>query len=218
MSRHPYNTNLHLYHGTTYAGMPVMFDKGPFILEYLDALDVTIKSALNEYSRVFAFRVDLRLPVDGYLPCDAYTNVVIGRFLDSFKAKIKHNRDMARKTSGYAHACRVRYVWAREVAGSGRPHYHLLILLNQDAFYTLGRIDSENDNLRSRMDEAWASALGVPVGAVSGLVEVPDNPVYRLHRNDPESYRALFYRASYICKKATKVYGDGQHAFGCSRG
>lgn len=60
MSRHPYNINLHLYHGTAYAGMPVMFDKGPFILECLDTLDVTIKSALNEYSRVFAFRVDLR--------------------------------------------------------------------------------------------------------------------------------------------------------------
>ncbi len=113
-----------------------MFDKGPFIQEYLEALDVTIKSVLNEYPRVLAYRVDLRFPAYGYLPCDAYTNAVIGRFLDSFKAKIKHNRDMARRSSGYAHDCRVRYVWAREIAGGGRPHYHLVILLNQDAFYT----------------------------------------------------------------------------------
>ncbi len=218
MTHHPYTTGLNLYYDTTYAGMPIQFDKGPFIQQYLASLNLTIWRALNEYSRVLAFRVDLRLPDHDWLPHDAYTNAVIGRFLESFKAKIKHNRDMSRRASGYAHDCRVRYVWAREVAGSGRPHYHLVILLNGDAFYGLGKIGSENDNMRSRMDEAWASALGVPVGAVSGLVEVPDNPVYRLRRDDPESYRALFYRASYLCKTATKVYGDGQHAFGCSRG
>lgn len=218
MNRHPYNTNLHLYHEPTYAGMFIMHDKGPFNQEYLEALDATIKSALNEYPRVFSFRVDLRFPVEGYLPCDAYTNAVIGRFLESFKAKIKHNREMARRASGYAHDCRVRYVWAREIGGGGRPHYHLVILLNQDAFYTLGKVGSENDNMRSRMDEAWASALGVSVEAVSGLVWVPENAVYRLRREDPEGYRELFYRASYLCKAATKVYGDGQHGFGCSRG
>jgi hypothetical protein len=27
----------------------------------------------------------------------------------------------------------------------------------------------------------------------------------------------LFYRASYLCKSATKAYGDGQHGFGASR-
>ncbi|MCO2952435.1 inovirus Gp2 family protein, partial [Pseudomonas aeruginosa] len=27
----------------------------------------------------------------------------------------------------------------------------------------------------------------------------------------------LFHRASYLCKAATKSYGDGQHGFGCSR-
>ena len=218
MIRHSSNTNLHIYHDTTYAGMPIQFDKGPFILEYLEALAATIRAALNEYPRVFAFRVDLRLPAYGSLPHDAYTNAVIGRFLDSFKAKIKHNREMARRASGYAHDSRVRYVWVREVAGIGRPHYHLVILLNQDAFFTLGKIGSENDNMRSRMDEAWASALGVSVEAVSGLVEVPDNPIYRVYRDNYESQQALFFRASYLCKEATKVYGDRQHAFGCSRG
>jgi len=217
MLRHPHNTNLHFYHEHSYAGMPIQFDKGPFIREYLDRLSVTIGNALNEYPRVFAFRADLRLPAHGLLPSEAYTNVVIDRFLDSFKAKIKHNREMARKRLQYAHDSRVRYVWAREVAGSGRPHYHLLILLNLDAFCTLGRIASENDNMYSRLDEAWASALGISVEAVSGLVEVPRDAGYRIYRENPESQKPLFYRASYLCKSATKHYGDAQHGFGCSR-
>jgi hypothetical protein len=218
MLRHPLNANLHLYYEQSYAGMSIQSDKGPFIREYLDSLIMTIRNALNEYSRVFAFRVDLRLPAYGSLPYDVYTNAVIGRFLDSFKAKIKHNREMARRANGYAHDSRVRFVWVREIASSGQPHYHLLILLNQDAFYTLGKIGSENDNMRSRLDEAWASALGVSVRDVSGLVEVPENPVYRVHRDNSKSLLALFFRASYLCKAATKSYGGAQHAFGCSRG
>ncbi|WP_409513566.1 inovirus-type Gp2 protein [Pseudomonas aeruginosa] len=28
----------------------------------------------------------------------------------------------------------------------------------------------------------------------------------------------MFHRASYLCKVASKAYGNGQHGFGCSRG
>lgn len=217
MLRHPENTNLHLHYEATYAGMPVMEGKGPFVVEYLEKLRSTLEFALIEYPRVFAFRVDLRLPAHDLIPRESHTNALVERFLASFKAKINHNRDVARRVYGYAHGCRVRYVWAREVASSGRPHYHLVIFLNQDAFYTVGKINSENENIRNRLDGAWASALGVPVGMVSGLVEIPENAVYRIGRNDLGSQQALFYRASYLCKAATKHYGDSQHGFGASR-
>lgn len=217
MRRHPDNTNLHLHSGGSFEGFPIQADKGPFVYEYLHRLGVTMASALADYPRVFAFRVDLRLPSILQFPEQAYTNSVIDLFLKSFKAKIKHNRYMAARNNKRAHGCRVRYVWAREVGSYGRPHYHLLVLLNQDAFYTLGRRDSQNDNMYRRLDEAWASALGVSVEAVSGLVHEPDNAVYRLHRHDQGGQAELFNRASYLCKTATKVYGDGNHAFGASR-
>lgn len=46
---------------------------------------------------------------------------------------------------------------------------------------------------------------------------LPDNPLYRLHRDDPQGQAAFFYRASYLCKAATKVFGDGSYGFDCSR-
>jgi hypothetical protein len=49
------------------------------------------------------------------------------------------------------------------------------------------------------------------------LVEVPPNPFYYLNRGELEGQAAFFYRASYLCKSATKVFGDGSHGFGCSR-
>ena len=167
---------------------------------------------------MFAFRVDLRLPADTELPDYVFTNEVIDRFFESFKAKIKHNRSQAKKLNKYAHDSRVRYVWTRELGQRGRPHYHLAILLNRDAFTALGKFEAGRDNMFNRLAEAWASALGLSVGAVKGLVEIPTSPFYYLNRGESAGQAAFFYRASYLCKSATKVFGDGSHGFGCSRG
>lgn len=217
MSRHPLNSNLHLYHDCTYQGMPIQADKGPFVEEYLALLSETMRRALVEYPRVFAFRVDLRLPARRPISRHVPDSSAIRRFLASFNSKINHDRKISKALYGRAHACRVRYVWAREVAGSGYPHYHLVIFLNQDAFFTLGRLTSGAENMFRRLEGAWASALGMSLGMVSGLVEIPINPGYRVRRDDIESQKELFYRASYLCKSATKNYGDFHHCFGASR-
>lgn len=222
MLRFPGNRNLHLHNADTFQDLPVMVEKGPFIYEHLEALWRTINLALDQYPRVLAFRVDLRLPRFVGIPDDAYTNRVISRFIESFKAKIEHNRDKAHEQYRYAHDCRVRYVWAREVGWGGRPHYHLLILLNRDAYYTVGRLQPQRPNMISRMQEAWASALKCEVDQVGGLVEIPKNAEYRVDRNvrpgNVDQLPDLFRRASYLCKAATKRYGEGAHGFGCSRG
>lgn len=221
MLRHPGNTNLHLHYDGTFEALPVMVDKGPFVMEYLSRLKRTIVQALAQYPRVLAFRVDLRLPQDIDLPDHAYTNQVISRFIESFKAKIEHNRDKARERNHYARDCKVRYVWARELGEGRRPHYHLLILLSRDAYYTVGRLRSERANNISRIEEAWASALGLSVSQVKGAVHIPENPEYRIDRYVPpgavDELPALFRRASYLCKKATKSYGDRQRSFDTSR-
>ncbi|WP_236173234.1 inovirus Gp2 family protein [Pseudomonas pseudonitroreducens] len=220
MPRHPSNTNLHLHHASTYKGLPVMAEKGPFIEQYLSRLHSTIDHSLRHYSRVFAFRVDLRLPLSIELPDYVYTNEVISRFLESFKAKVEHDRQRARARHRYAHDSRVRYVWTREESRGERPHYHLLILLNGDAYFTVGRKISTEQNIFHRLQEAWASALGLSVEEVSGLVEIPRAAGYLVSRTagDHGELAGLFHRASYLCKAATKSYGDGQHGFGCSRG
>lgn len=220
--RHSSNTNLHLHHDCTFETLPLMVDKGPFVREYLSRLKRTIDQALAQYPRVLAFRVDLRLPQGIILPDHAYTNQTISRFIASFNAKIEHNRDKARERNPYAHDCKVRYVWTRELGEGQRPHYHLLILLNRDAYYTVGRLCSERDNNISRMEEAWASALRLSVDQVIGLVHIPGNAEYRIDRNvshgDADKLPMLFHRASYLCKAATKSFGDQQRGFGTSKG
>lgn len=221
MIRHPSNTNLTLLYGDYFHGLPVMVDKGPFITEYLECLKSTIDYTFADYSRVLAFRCDLRLPCRDGLSSYIYTNQVISRFVESFKAKIESDRARARSNNQYAHGSRVRYFWVREEGCLGKPHYHLLILLNKDAYYTVGRLDSDRTNMVGRLTEAWASALSLPVEQVSGLVHIPNNAQYRIDLNDPSGIHVLaelFYRASYLCKSATKTYGSNQHGYGSSRG
>lgn len=210
------NPNHSLFFGTEYAGLRIQ-DKGPFISEYLERLYLTMNRALNQYREVFAFRFDLRLPANHFSNNSAYENEIIDRFIESFKAKIKHNRQMAKRENPYSHSSIVRYVWAKEVGQQGRPHYHLAILLNKDAFCAVGAYQLGRDNMFNRLLEAWASALGLPVGAVFGLVHIPDNAYYFLRRDDRASIAEFFSRASYLCKANTKAFGNGGHGFGSSR-
>jgi hypothetical protein len=215
--RHHQNRNLHLHHESNYMGLPVQTWRGPLIVEYLYRLYLTMQRALLEHPRTFAFRVDLRFPstldVAPYLD----SNRVIEAFLASFRSQIDHNREMAKQSNKYAHDTTVRYVWAREVGSCGRPHFHLVIFLNHDAFSTLGDFKSDQANMFNRLKEAWARALGLPANAVTGLVHIPDNGCYKLHRDDPAAQGKFFEHASYLCKSETKVFGDGCHSFGYSR-
>lgn len=219
--RHPDNHNLHLHYDDTFESLPVMVDKGPFIREYLSDLKHTIELAMAEYPRVLAFRVDLRLPRGIELPDYAYTNQAISRFFESFTKKIRYHQEKVHER-GYARGCKVRYVWSREIPQGTRPHYHVLILLNRDAYYTVGRLRSERVNMISRMEGAWASALGLSVEQIRGVVHIPESPEYRIDRyvrpGDLDELPALFRRASYLCKKATKSFGDRQRGFDTSRG
>lgn len=217
MNRHPGNTHLNLHYGDTYQGFPIQVKKGPFIHSYLGRLLQTIVFSLNEYPRTFAFRVDLRLPASTLIHDLFLTNLAMERFFESFKAKIRHNRYKARQARQYAHDSKVRYVWAREFNEAGTPHYHVAILLNNDAFCSLGNFYSESKNMFNRLEEAWASALCLSIEEVRGLVEIPRNACYKLQRDDRDSQADFFYRTSYLCKADTKVYGDGSHGFGASR-
>jgi len=210
--RHPENKELKLYYGSEYRGLPVMYEKGALIEPYLEKMYNTIKLAMNHYPKVFAFRVDIHFP-NNWIHDDMNDKNVIERFISSFRAKIKSSRQTAKLNENY-HDSVVRYVWCREIGKYGRPHYHFLILLNGNAFSAMGAVNSPIPNTYSRLSEAWASALGLDVVAVKGLV----NKV-RSFFTEAQGYDLgeLFYVSSYLCKAGTKYYGDGRRNFGVSR-
>lgn len=214
--RHPGNSNLHLYYENTFQGLPVMTSHSPFITEYLERFHETTQLALSAHRRVFAVRFDLRFP-DDKLPFES-DNTVISRFVDSLTIRIQSARERSKRLNGSAHQTQVRWCWVREIGREGRPHYHFVLLLNKDAYHTVGRFHSAQENLYRRIQSAWASALRIPLDDADGLVHVPVNAEFRLSQDDPVEMDRYFHRVSYLCKAATKVYGNCWRVFGCSRG
>lgn len=217
MNINPFNRNQNLYFENTYQGLPVIQKRGPLVEQYLDALYRVLCQALQAHSRVCAMRFDLRFPA--YMACasEVTTNQVMSKFIESLKAKVKHNRACAKDHDPWAPDTGLRFVWAREVSDDDRVHYHVAILLNRDAFFTLGKFESNKGNMAKRIIEAWNSALGLPSESNGGLVHFPENAVYRFDVNSPEDIEAFFYRVSYLCKADTKNFGNGHHGFSTSR-
>ena len=212
----------HYHTGATFNGLPVVHHRGPLYAPYLNRLYETLNLAMNDYSRLFVVRFDLHYPKGIDLNDELYGNGTISRFAASLKAKIKYNRQMAGINNIRVHDTKVRYVWAREIGQGGIPHYHVALLLNHDAFFTLGDFNGEN-NLMYKITSAWCSVLNLSQDYFSGLVHVPNkNPTYKLNVNDingfASSYADAFERLSYLCKVETKFDGDWVHSFDASQG
>jgi hypothetical protein len=113
---------------------------------------------------------------------------------------------------------------------SDKPHYHLLLLFNQDAYSSIGSMrpsasgDYEGHNLFHRIVRAWSKAIGWPSFASGGLVQLGRDPMTNapfsrsLHQSDRIALEDTVYVGSYLCKSFSKVYNQRLHTFGTSRG
>lgn len=205
-----------LWHYWQYQGLPVNLHHGPLIHDYLDTIHQTIMLSLLCSPRTFAFRVDLRLP-ENFPVTDT---AVISRFFASLKAQLDAADVKNEREGRRVHPHNLRYVWVREVGEFGRPHYHLLVLLNKDRYRTLGSFDADGGNLSVRVKKAWASAVGQPFEQAARLVHFPDHPQYVIDTNDDSFQKVLkdlFFRVSYFAKTTTKIFDRAQRSFGSSR-
>lgn len=176
----------------------------------------TIIKAVSTYPRLMALRFDLRFPlVDTSVESDSR---VITRFIASLKAKIR--ADLRRKEKAWNRklSCELNYVWVREYGGeNGRKHYHLLIFLNKDIYYSLGDYRARTGNLCAMIKQAWCSATRLTHPDFFSLVNF--GRVFYLDRNSAEigwQINQVAECANYLAKNVTKRYGDGERSIGSS--
>lgn len=207
------------YTEPTFQQFRVHTDRGPLIKEYLERAFRVTHYALDIHPRTFAIRVDLHFPDN----MAQYNKNVITRFFTSLKEQLKHNREQATKKNRYAHQSSVNYVWCKELSQCGKkPHYHVLILLNADAFDTLGHPTSTKNNMAARIKIAWLRALGYDekqyMQIMGTLIHFCENGTYKVSKyHDTDTLAKLLYRLSYFCKADTKDFTLYEHPFGCSR-
>lgn len=209
--------NLTLISQSEYHGIPVWPSSGPHVVQYLDRLIGVVDRALAQSSKIFAVRVDLHLP-QLFDEQPEFDNQVIEGFIKSLRARVEAERRRRSQNQRWVADGQLRYVWAREQASAVQPHYHWLLIFNGNFFQQLGRLDDGAYSLANMIIASWGTAIGQSRELTRELVHFPDDACYWADRHDQQSESVLLSRASYLCKSGTKVWQDGLHAFGASRG
>lgn len=203
-------------------GLPVQFLLDELNLDCLRKIYVLLFDSLLMHSRWTVVRVDLKVPAGFILPQGAITE-----FIESLKRQLKHEQSAKPAVGKRARDPMLRYAWVREWKNASYPHYHLVLMLNRDAYFTVGNYSklqsagcNYGDMLAGRIYKAWGMALGLDWNVARRGVHFPQRPVSPLqtqHALFEKQYRAVFYRLSYFAKNESKVYGDGQRNFGMSQ-
>ena len=220
--RYQGNKNLVLLSGSSFEGLAI---NGRYSLSvnYLERIKSVLDKAVHEHARLFIVRFDLHLPRRpdcNDFPIEYETNV-ISRFFSSLTAQI--NADLYRKINlgKRVHSCPVRYVWVKERHNALQDHYHVALFLNHDTYFTIGSYQHSGSNLGTKIVDAWTRSLWLEYHLAGPLVHFPiHTPFYVLDKNAANfniNYQEAFHRLSYLAKVETKLYGDKNNSFGCSR-
>ncbi|HGX3269375.1 TPA: inovirus Gp2 family protein [Citrobacter koseri] len=191
---------------------------------YMKRLEEITHYAMEDYARVLAFRVDLRLPSDNQHK--GYDSTVITRFIASLKAQIAAYLNKRRREGKRIYPCKLRYVWVREFGEEkGNKHYHMLLLVNREIFrntaLTMERSAQYRGLLVGMVARAWAVALKRTGGMADKVPFHLPGVSYELNRRNgtnTDFYRSYIYHISYLAKEYTKNHDDGERNFGCSQG
>lgn len=219
--RHLDNPALKLWWDLYYQNMPVQTQKGPLIENYLKKLLFVMNQARQDCNRIFAIRIDLHYPDGTHAGLIAAQNATLSAFLEYLHQEL----DVA----GTKYPHKLRNAWCCEQETSVNPHYHLLLLLNGNAYNGYMYIDKtprgdyEYDNLFHRIVRAWSRAINCPQENMEGLVQLPRKPItkefakWHFRSDDHKVFADVFHAASYLCKAYTKPIGQGVHCFDGSR-
>jgi hypothetical protein len=183
------------------------------IFSYFEIIDGVLRYAMKDYRRLLIVRLELRFPK--CMPANEIPgNEALGRFVKSLKSKIEFQRARASRGGKRAHSTDVRLVWVREFGPvSKRPHYHLMVVVNRDAYRGVGDFSSNDDNLARCIQGAWTSALKLDYESHRWLVSFSRGGQYTIING--HGYKAVMRAMQYLSKDNTKVR-DGARNIGYS--
>lgn len=200
--------------------------KSPIDLNILNRLLYMVYGTLVQNNRILGIRTDSRfaqshVPGEPDLPIcfQRDDEKAITRFYESLKSQLRADHNRSRRPGD---PTLPSYGWCRERDTSEHPHYHLMLLFNGDVYRYLGNYKDRNgDNMATRIQKAWCSALGLAHGDYATLTEFPPNAVYRFSRFDALDRNPVYWnfliRLAYLAKTRTKDTHSSNRNFGTSQ-
>ena len=189
-----------VFSGNTFNGKPLS-ESGKnsqgFYSEILQATESLFENMIERHSSVFFVRFDLTYPA-GSSSRYPDNNDLVSRFSETFM--LYCNR----------HGYNPRYLWVRELSGTGQIHYHFMLLLNGN------NIQNAHALILGHATDLWQHYLGIEDG--KGLVHLcrsKENDCYyddqyggvKIRSKDPhfqQVYGKCYQVASYLAKRYSK--------------
>ena len=200
--------------------------RSPIDLNILNPLLNMVYGTLMKNNRILGIRTDSRfaqshVPGEPDLPIcfQRDDEKAITRFYESLKSQLRADHNRSRRPGD---PTLPSYGWCRERDTSVHPHYHLVLLFNADVYGYLGNYqDPDADNMATRIQKAWCSAIGLAHEDYFTLAEFPPNAVYRFSRLDALDRNPVYWnflvRLAYLAKTRTKDVHSGYRNFGTSQ-
>ena len=189
-----------VFDGNMYNGHELVnSDKGHqgYYAEILDYIQLLLDGMINRHSSVLFVRFELKYPAgsSSLYPDD---NDLVSKFSETFT--LYCNR----------HRYDPKYIWVRELSGTGQVHYHFMLLLNGNI------IQNTHQLILGYATNLWQKYLGIEDG--KGLVHLCRSKVYdyfyddhyggvKIKRKDPhfqQIYAKCYHVASYLAKCYSK--------------
>ncbi len=97
-----------------------------------------------------------------------------------------------------------------------------MLLFNRNVYGYLGNYTNCNaDNMATRMQKAWCSAVGLDYPDDASLAHFPKNQSFKFYRCDALTrspvYEDFLLRLAYLAKEKTKDVHQGYRNFGTSQ-
>lgn len=236
--RNPQQPSQTAYWHPVYRGYAIYqhIERGPQVRNHLDRAFELLRALQHHHSQVFAFRVDLRFPVDLEDPALYADNQPIRGFLKALNREVQGltgQRDPALYVAWareHNDQSRRRHVTDADLkdgeADLTRPHYHLFIAVHFAAFRRLGSFEPSYDghyggrSLAHAVIRSWQRVLGRNSEHMPGLAHFAKSPesgkiqTFVIRRQDgPEGLIAPMKAISYLCKAYSKDTGKGVRTF-----
>lgn len=184
-------------------------------MDYFNNISEVMNSALNEFSRVSMFRIDIRFPDEFYnstLNLNI-TNEYITKFIESLRVRL--NTYVKNKSYCYINNLKLHYCWISEIGDiNNKKHYHVLLFLPKDYFHNFGNFEVFGNNLHTHIRNAWDSALGV---CYDGLISFRECIYINKNIPDDTDINRINHHISYLSKHHTKHYSKEHRSFGRSQ-
>jgi hypothetical protein len=200
---------------STYKGLPLAENGGPFTTRDLDYALATIEGAMRDSPKLVIACMELLIPRSIATYMDRYSDDTVKRFLTLLQQRARWKQTEQSKGKTIKRRATIDYIVKKDQSESLKS-YRVMLIMNREAYDKQNPFYTNDSTLTHRIRTTWAKTLNQPEHAANSLVKLSDHYV-KFVDSSAEGLIEVFGKASRLCTADSAEYGLGCYSFHSSR-